>query len=364
MTQKQVQAAFFFSLILVVGVISFFILRAYLVILAVALAFAILFRPIFNFFLRLKFGRGISSLMVTLIVFFVVALPLTGLAMFLGSEVASVYQKLQAFLDTAPFTGAASSPAMRWIADYAKTHVTQGGSAAIFSLISSNAISLFSGVSNALFNAFLFFISLYYFLKDGHIFRKKLFGISPLSDASEAKIYNTVLVAINAVMRGTLIIAVIQGTLAGIGFWIFNVGAPIILGGLTMFASFIPIVGTGLVLVPAIAFLFAKGSMASAIGFGIWSGIAVGLIDNMLKPKLIERRMKIHPLLILLSILGGIDMFGFLGFIIGPLVLAVTWALAEIYREEFHPHLESHFMTMGEAKTTEPLLVSSEEVDN
>ena len=80
-----------------------------------------------------------------------------------------------------------------------------------------------------------------------------------------------------------------------------------------------------------------------AIGLAIWGGVAVGLIDNILKPKLIEQRMKIHPLLILLSILGGINLFGFSGFLVGPLVLALAVALAEIYREEYHPQMASLF---------------------
>ena len=177
------------------------------------------------------------------------------------------------------------------------------------------------------------------------MFRQKLFGISPLSDASEQKIYQRIITAVNAVMRGALIVAVVQGTLAGVGFWIFGLGAPVLLGMFTTVASLIPLLGTALVLVPATAYLFITGSTASGIGLAIWGGIAVGLIDNILKPKLIEQRMKIHPLLILLSIIGGIHAFGFLGFILGPLILAIAWALAEIYREEFHPYLASSFTT-------------------
>lgn len=345
MTQKQVQAVFFFSLMVAVGIVGFFILRSYLIILTVAVALAILFRPLFNWFRKsLKFERGVSALFVTLIVFFAVVLPLSALFILLGSEVGDVYGKLHAFVEAERMRGTATSPLLHWIAQNLQNRIADGGSVgAVLSFISKNAVSVFSSVGSVLFNALLFFIAFYYFMKDGHAFRQKLFGISPLSDASETKIYNTVLVAINATMRGALIIALTQGALAGIGFWIFGIGAPILLGFVTMFASLVPVFGTSLVLVPAVLFLFAKGATASSIGLAVWSGIAVGLIDNILKPKLIEQRMKIHPLLILLSILGGLDVFGFLGFIIGPLVLAVAWALAEIYREEYHPHLEASF---------------------
>ncbi|MDO8558561.1 MAG: AI-2E family transporter [bacterium] len=349
MTQKQVQAVFFFSLMVLVGIVSLFLLWSYLIILSVALALAILFRPLFNWFrLKLRFGRGVSALFVTFIVFFAVALPLSALLILLGVEVRGVYGDLQVFLETERLRGASSSPLLHWIAESLQNKIADEGSVnAVLSFVSKNFVSVFSGVGGVFFNALLFFIAFYYFMKDGHVFRQKLFGISPLSDAAETKIYNTVLVAINAVMRGALIIAFMQGALAGIGFWIFGINAPILLGSVTMFASLIPMLGTSLVLVPSILFLFATGSTASGIGFALWSGIAVGLVDNIFKPKLIEQRMKIHPLLILLSILGGLNIFGFLGFIIGPLVLAVAWALAEIYREEYHPHIESSLKTEG-----------------
>ncbi|MDP3963569.1 MAG: AI-2E family transporter [bacterium] len=346
MTQRQVQAIFFFSVMVIVGAIAFFILRDYLLILGVALTLAILFRPLFNWFRRvLHLHLGGSAALTTIVMFFIFAVPLTGFIILLGTEVREVYGRVLGFLDAERQGTIAASPLMHWFAENIRERIANNGSiVSIVEFLSRNVATVFSNAGDFFFSTFLFFIAFYYFTKDGNIFRQKLFGISPLSDASEQKIYQRVIDAINAVMRGAIIVAVVQGTLAGLGFWMFGVGAPVLLGVFTTIASLIPMVGTSLVLVPTIAYLFITGSTASGIGLAIWGGIAVGLIDNILKPKLIEQRLKIHPLLILLSIIGGIDVFGFLGFIVGPLILSVSWALVEIYREEFHPYLASTFM--------------------
>lgn len=346
MNEKQTQTIFFFALLVLVGIVALFLVWPHLVILVVALALAILFRPVFNWLRKwARLERGFAALTVTLMMLILVVLPFTGISILVGREVGDVYVKLQAFVEVERLRGAEeSSQVLRWIAENIRIRFIDGGGVGtIISFISERAVGVFSGVTSFFLSMFLFFVAFYYFMKDGHALRKMLFSVSPLSEAAEEKLYTNVLVAINATIRGSLIVALAQGALAGMGFWMFGVGAPILLGVTTLFASLVPILGTSLVLVPAIGYLLVKGSIASAIGLAVWGGVAVGLIDNILKPKLIEQRMKIHPLLILLSILGGLNLFGFSGLLVGPLVLAFAVALAEIYREEYHPQMSSLF---------------------
>ena len=126
-------------------------------------------------------------------------------------------------------------------------------------------------------------------------------------------------------------IGLIQGMLTGVGFWMFGVSNPVIWGTVAAVASLVPALGTSLVNIPAIIFLFLSGNISQAIGLLIWVVLAVGLIDNILGPYFINRGVKIHPFLILISVLGGISFFGPVGFIAGPVVLGLLFALLELY---------------------------------
>jgi predicted PurR-regulated permease PerM len=129
--------------------------------------------------------------------------------------------------------------------------------------------------------------------------------------------------------------AIIQGVVAMIGFTIFGVPQPLLWGLFTVMAALVPNVGTSLSLIPAVIYLLVTGHIGAGIGLAVWGMLAVGLIDNLLSPRLIGSRIQLHPLLVLLSVIGGLQFFGFLGFLIGPILLAVFVAMVDIYRSDF-----------------------------
>jgi predicted PurR-regulated permease PerM len=174
-------------------------------------------------------------------------------------------------------------------------------------------------------------LSLFYFLRDGKKFIATIIDLSPLHDEFDKKIFSRIILAVNSVVRGSLIIGLIQGLLTGVGFYIFSAPSPVLWGTVAAVASLVPSIGTSLILVPAILFLFFTGQTINALGLIIWGGVAVGLIDNFLGPILIKRDIHIHPLLILLSALGGVAFFGPIGFLAGPVSLALLFALFDIY---------------------------------
>ena len=137
--------------------------------------------------------------------------------------------------------------------------------------------------------------------------------------------------AIGSVVKGNFTIAFIQGFLTTIGFTIFAVPNAILWGTAAAIASLIPSVGTSLVFAPAVILLFINGEVFSSVGLLLWGALAVGLIDNFLGPKFIGRGMKLHPLLILFSVFGGLALFGLIGFILGPIILSLLFALLHIY---------------------------------
>lgn len=345
MTQKQTQTAFFLAALLVFAVVAFLFIRPYLAVLAAALALATLSRSPFHRLTNFLGGRSaLAAFLTTLLVLLCVMLPLGVVVVLLGREVTDFYDAFNTFLaDLRRAGGAAASlpPAARWLVEnvVSKFSLEQRIGEEVVSFVSGHLVNIFSNIAGFLFSTFLFFFAFYYFLKDGSVLRQNLLAISPLSEEADAKIYERLTGTINAVIRGTLIVGLVQGVLAGVGFWIFGVGAPVLLGSVVFFSSFIPAIGTGVVFIPVVGYLAFIGMFPQAIGLALWSALVVGLIDNLLRPKLIQRQLKIHPLFILISILGGLNLFGFLGFLIGPMILAAAWALGEIYHEEFRASL-------------------------
>ena len=191
--------------------------------------------------------------------------------------------------------------------------------------------NFFSGFFSVLIGLLLMIISLFYFLKDGDKIIKKLVLLSPLSDSYDEQIIKRVGMAINSIVRGSLIIALVKGLLTALGFAIFGVPNPILWGVVSALASFVPIVGSGVVIAPAVLYLSVINSYPIAVGLAIWGVALIGLADNFLSPVLMKKGMMIHPFVILLSILGGIGFFGPIGFIAGPVILSLLFALFGIY---------------------------------
>ena len=199
------------------------------------------------------------------------------------------------------------------------------------SWIAKNLDVLFSEFAKGTINLFLVIISLFFFLRDGKKIKKTVIRWSPLDDKYDERILDKMTVAVNSVVKGSLLIAIIQGFLSGIGFVIFGVPSPVLWGFVATIAALIPSVGTGLILIPAVLFLyFSSAPVWAIVGLIAWGLGVVGLVDNFLRPILIEKGIKIHPFLILLSVFGGISFFGPIGFLAGPITLSFVFALIEV----------------------------------
>jgi predicted PurR-regulated permease PerM len=154
--------------------------------------------------------------------------------------------------------------------------------------------------------------------------------LSPLANEYDERILRRLEDAISSVVKGKLLIVLIQGILASVGFWLFGIPHPVLFGALTSLAALIPFVGVAVVFVPAVLYLFFAGSVGAAAGLLV-AGIIIGSVDNVLGPILFERGLQLHPLLILLSVLGGLAFFGPIGFLAGPVALSLLVALLDIY---------------------------------
>jgi predicted PurR-regulated permease PerM len=337
MAHTRFQLIFFILFTLIVFGLNVAVFFPYISVLFLALVFAIIFDPLFIYFQKACRGRDtVAAFLTTLIVLLLIVGPISFFGTLLFQEASDLYisiiqaenggvssalSSLNTFLSRA-FPGIDSASFQVDIASYAESAL---------SWLVAHLSVFFSGVLKIVFGLLLLLLALFYFFRDGKKFMASLVELSPLNDSYDRKIIDRMVVAVNSVVRGHIIIGIVQGTLAGIGFAIFGVPSPVLWGTVAAIASLIPTIGTSIVLIPGILFLFFTGNSGGAIGLLIWGGVAVGLIDNFLGPQLIKRGVKIHPLLILLSALGGVAFFGPIGFLAGPVLLSLLFALLDIY---------------------------------
>lgn len=193
--------------------------------------------------------------------------------------------------------------------------------------------AIFKGTISTIFIFFIALIGSFYFFRDGREFLQVLINASPLPNREDTAILNRLARAIRAVATGTVLVALIQGSLVAIGFTIFGVDRAILWGSIAALGALMPGIGTTIVTAPAIVYLFYVGDLFSGFGLLIWSMLIVGLVDNMIGPYLIGRGNNLHPFIVLISVLGGIALFGPIGFIIGPVIVTLFLALLEMYHQ-------------------------------
>lgn len=328
----------YFLLILLAGVfiLTFFIFKPFLYALTLAIVFATIFQPLHKKILVMTRERkGLAALLATGAVLIVVVAPLTFLGIQIFQEATGLYSSLAlngGATDLSRGLGGYLQSLVRFspvpieFSPDVSQYLKQG-----LSWLLQHIGPLFANVAQAMVGVFVFLVALYYLFKDGRKLKVAVVAISPLQDIHDETIFNKLSLAINSVIKGSLAVAFVQGTLTAIGFAIFGVPNATLWGSVAAITALIPGIGTALVLLPAILYLYFSGATLSAGGLLVWGVVAVGLVDNFLGPRLVERGMRLHPFLILLSILGGMGFFGPLGFLLGPLVLSLLFALLEIY---------------------------------
>ncbi|MBN1494505.1 AI-2E family transporter [Candidatus Peregrinibacteria bacterium] len=181
----------------------------------------------------------------------------------------------------------------------------------------------------------IFFFALYYFFKDGNKIVEKIMDLSPLPVKYEKAVFSKFKEVSLAMLFGIFFTAVIQGTLAGIGYAVVGIPNPIFWATATGVFSLVPLIGTAAIWIPASIILVAMGNLFGGIGLFLWGMLVVSTVDNFVRPFLIEGRAPVHPLMTFLAVLGGVFAFGLKGIIFGPLVLNLLIAFMHIYEMEY-----------------------------
>ena len=204
---------------------------------------------------------------------------------------------------------------------------------AVAALIAFSAGAIGSLTSLAV-NAFIVFFILFFLFRDARSILRYAAILLPLSRSQVTRLFQSMSNVMHAIVYGTLAVAAIQGVLAGLAFWILDVSSPVIWAVITALCATLPVIGTTLVLLPAIAMLLFSGHWIKGLILLIWALAVVHPVDNLLRPYLIGDRVKLSMLYVFFAIFGGLKAFGGLGVFLGPLILAVTLALFSFLREE------------------------------
>ena len=318
-------------------------IKPFLSVVAWAIVLVIVFYPIHKRLEDRIRHRGLRALVSCLLVVLVIVLPLVVLTTVLVEELVKVIPNLPS--QTSELLNNPTSPFGRisgWLQARFGLDTVSSKAFVVDQLKQSSdwllgsSLNLLRNIVGGIVKAFFVLFTMYYLFKDGDKIVDKLPAALPLGrKQSEAIIIRTQEV-VSASVYGVVAIAGIQGILGGIMFWILGVPSPLLWAVLMAFVCMIPLAGSFLVWLPLAIYLIATGHWTKAIILIIWGALVISTIDNLLRPKLVGSQTRLHELLVFFAVLGGISVFGLLGIVLGPVVLAITLGLLQTFqvREE------------------------------
>lgn len=338
MQTKIIERYFFFILLFAVFIFSFLIFRPFWIVLVLGISFSIVLYPVYEWFNKRKLPDWLSSFLTVLFFIIIIGIPLFGISLLVFNQSQDAYQMIINNVHSLSFIDSINNSINRILPEGVSFDLYEKISSFI-SFITNNIANIFTSTLSAILSSILTLLSIFYFLKDGTHWKKAIKVLSPLSDVDDEKIIKKLARAVNGILKGYLLVALIQGTLISLGFAFFGIPNPALWGLVAMIAALIPTIGTGLVSIPAIIFLFMTGNTMESIGLLIWAVAIVGTIDNILNPIIVGNKINLPPLLILFSVLGGISLLGPIGILIGPLTISLLYTLISIYRNEFKQNI-------------------------
>jgi len=335
---------FLLFLVVVISLLLFAMVKGFLLAIFFAAILSGLFHPPYRRLVRLFRGRRPPASAATVILaLLLIIVPLSALVGVVTSEALQVSQKvrpwveqqvnqpdqLDNFLQRLPLADRLGPYKGELVAKVGQLAGTLG------SFLVNNLASATRGTALFLFQLFIMLYAMFFFLMNGKEWLEKALYYVPLSSREEDRLVARFLSVSRATLKGTLVIGIVQGTLAGAAFAVVGIEGAAFWGTVMAVLSIIPGVGTALVWVPAAVFLFAVGRTGSALGLTIWCVAVVGTVDNVLRPWLVGKDTQMSDLLILLGTLGGLTLFGAAGIVVGPIITALFVTVWEIYAETF-----------------------------
>ncbi|MBE0425697.1 MAG: AI-2E family transporter [Nitrospirae bacterium] len=328
-------------LLLILGYLSYLIFRPFLIPIAWAIVLSILFYPFYTVILRYIRWKPAASFFVLIVILLIIIGPISYLSFLLVRELGAL-------------TGYADAERIEAIKNITRHPIIKTLVERITSLlnvteeelhmtVSENMTQLgrqllsgirrgISEIITGLLNFIFMAISIFFLLKDGPGFLKRVLEYMPFHDEQKNRLVNKIKDIVISTMYGGVVVGLAQGTVGGFAFALLGISSPVIWGFAMAIASFLPLIGPFIIWMPASVYLVIKGEILKGIILAVIGAFGISLIDNLLRPIIIGTRTKMPFILLFFSVLGGIKLFGLIGFIMGPMIMAVLALVVEIFR--------------------------------
>jgi len=332
-----------FALAAVAVYLLYLVARPFLSPILAAIVLAVVFHPLHARICISVRGSNLAATLSTVLVILIVFIPTVVLGIAVTRELADLYRLLS---DKSIAQGGISAYLIRLLEAPARVlgrYVDLSGLEVRATLLrwvdtASRYLLALSGraLSNVLsliFKAFVVFFTLFFLFRDGISIRRSITALLPLTNAQSARLVSRINETIIASVYGGIAVGFSQGLLTGVAFWLLSLPSPALWGTVAALASLIPVVGTGLVWVPATAILLLSGHWIKALILSGCGAAVIAQIDALVRPYIVGGRTKMNNLLIFFALLGGVEAFGLMGIFIGPVIVAVAIVLLDMLRE-------------------------------
>jgi predicted PurR-regulated permease PerM len=333
----------FLWLIVAVSLIFFWIIAPLHGAILWAVVIAIVFAPL-NRRLRaaMRNRPNLAAITTLIVIIVIVILPLTVLITSLVTEATDVYDRMQSGeLNLGRYLQRIFDSMPNWATELRdrlglssleglKQKLTAGLSETS-KVVAVHALRVGQNTFNFFLNLFVMLYLLFFVLRDGDELARRIKEAIPLRAEHQRALVNKFIVVIRATIKGNMVIAILQGALGGLIFWILRIQAPLLWGALMTILSLLPAVGAAVIWLPVAIYLLAAGEVAKGIILLLFGGVVISLVDNLVRPILVGKDTKMPDYVVLISTLGGIAAFGVNGFVIGPVIASMFISVWDIF---------------------------------
>jgi predicted PurR-regulated permease PerM len=354
MVKSKDYGKYIFVIILVFVVfLAYLVVKPFISALLTSAVLAYIFYPLYEALNKKLKRKNVSAFIISILIILLLAIPLVFFFTAITKESQVTYIRARQVFTTgdifrigcqAEDTGMVCSFS-NWIGDFigqpnVRYHLEQSIEG-MTETISSKASAFIFSIPAIVLNIFVTFFTTFYLFRDGKEILGRIKKLLPLKLTHQRQIFHQLDEITYAILYGALLVALVQGIVGAVGFYFFGVSSPIMWGILMAITALLPFIGTALVWLPVSAVIILQGITTNTnsitlkgIGLLLYGALIISTIDNFLRPYIVGKKGGIHPVLVLIGVLGGIAVFGFIGFVIGPLILAIMITFLEIYDRE------------------------------
>ncbi len=354
--KKDYFKTIFIIFLLLLVLLSFLVVKPFVNAILAGIIIAYIFYPVYKWInARIK-SENICAFIVSLLIIVLITVPAAVILKNSASEARYAYLRTKQTIQTGNILDIDCTSKDNFIcrtSDYIRDafqdpdlkFYVEGMVSKVTTFVIEKTSSILFSIPRFLLNIFITFFIAFYLLKDGERMIAKIKRLIPLKQRHQEHIFKKIHDVTHAVIYGSIVIALIQGALGALGFFVVGISSPLVWGSIMALLALIPFIGTGIIWVPAALYLIVIGvvqgdslMIIKGVGLFIYGALIVGGIDNILKPKIIGQRGGVHPILVLLGVFGGIALFGLIGFFVGPLILVLLKAFIDIHEKERVAH--------------------------